>query len=171
MAEYPDAQAGRAPSPDPEQSGFLWMVETIHHELGSDGEISPARGRPTAHPAPPPLQSSRGSCSCNPAEPSKTISSIQSGIFQSFLQPERVTISAPVKLIRRPSKPAKNHGSAPSLPPRECSCLHHPAPPSTRRAAPWDRAAPDTKPAASLAVSEIPKSEWFQMLGRGFQAT
>lgn len=112
---------------------FLWMVETIHHELCSDGEMSPARGRPMAHPAPPPLQSSRGSCSCNPAEPSKTISSIQSGIFQSFLRSERVTISAPVKLIRQRSKPAKNHSSAPSLPGNVPAFItqYNPVPPST----------------------------------------
>lgn len=94
----------------------------------SDGEISPARGQPAAHPAPPPLQSSRGSSRCNPAEPSETISSIQSGTFWSLLWPERETISAPERLASSllggragqraarptPIPPAKHPGSAPS---------------------------------------------------------
>lgn len=57
----------------PPQAAF-WM----------ENSLSPARGQPVAHPAPPPPQSSRGSFSCNPAEPSKPSSSIQSGILLSL---------------------------------------------------------------------------------------
>lgn len=87
-----------APSPDEELSGCHWMVETIHHKLRFRWRnlpcTWPARGTPSSCTTSKQWRQTQLSS----AEPSKTISSIQSGIFQSLLWPEQVTISTPKRL-------------------------------------------------------------------------
>lgn len=126
MVECPDAKLKRAPSPCLVFVGWL-KPSLTNHVL--EGEISPTRGRPAAHPAPPPLQSSRGSSHCNPAEPSKTISSIQKWHFPlPFMAQASVCLwwhhrwREVELLIQHESIPLKI--TAP-LPPRERYCLHH----------------------------------------------
>lgn len=137
--QRPDARLGRAPSPDQGCLVFIGWLKPSATSCISDDNISPAHGRPAAHPARPPPQSSRGGSHSNPAEPSKAISSIRSGTFQSLLWPERATNSAP----ERPALPlpggragqraacpapiqlAKHHGSSGTL--LSFITLNHPA--------------------------------------------
>lgn len=106
------------------------MVESIHHKLHFRRRNLPCTWPASSTPSSSTISKCGGSFSCHPAEPSKTISSIQSGIFQSFLWPEQVTISAPKRLGSwlpggrteqraahlTPIQPAICDSSAPSLP-------------------------------------------------------
>lgn len=141
----------------------------------SHGEISPAHGWPAVHPAPPTLQSSPGGFSSNPAVPSKTISSIQRGTFQSFLWPEQVT--SPLLRGDAPLIAAGEQGWAELLIqhwsnlPKIRALVFPPSPTTTQHTASQDHTTADTRLGTSLAVSERLESELSQMISRRLWAT
>lgn len=144
----------------------------------SDGETSPAHGQPEAHPAPAPLQSSGGRLSCHQLNPQRPSPASKVAFFSPFYGlskwPSPLLRGWPLScqeaglnrelLIWHPSN--LPYMIAPLLPSRKRYCPHHLQPPSTRWASLWDCTATDTELAASLGVSEMPESEWSQMLSK-----